>query len=352
MDEFDAGEFDELMRFVRKAVRRLDSWLRQPQHVAGFGGVDAEDLRYYVEEIAYILIGRMPCRCRLGSNCPQQHNLAAQPASGLTPENFIHRAVIGPLGLRTNSIAQGMMFPFLREELGMCIVSVELKQCYNASCQRQYEGNTCVYCGAAFTPDTTKVVGVDWLVLEGVYVPVRRWRCGKKKDTHFYQQRSCREEVVGMFPDARYHVVHGAEHDRCPWQQCPDKNPPHPQRGTELWVRAEFAGAHAQGGHAPPRLLDGIAEGMRRALDRIRSELRDRVLAEFGDNPLSIAEGLFTEQQSLLTKPQLDQVRQAIRRALSEGGIDEETINDWLRAHDVEAEAEEVTQDERQDDNA
>jgi hypothetical protein len=116
-------------------------------------------------------------------------------------------------------------------------------------------------------------------------------------------------------------------------------------------VRAEFAGAHAQGGHAPPRLLDGIAEGMRRALDRIRSELRDRVLAEFGDNPLSIAEGLFTEQQSLLTKPQLDQVRQAIRRALSEGGIDEETINDWLRAHDVEAEAEEVTQDERQYDN-
>jgi SOS response regulatory protein OraA/RecX len=44
-------------------------------------------------------------------------------------------------------------------------------------------------------------------------------------------------------------------------------------------------------------------------------------------------------------------VRQAIRRALSEGGIDEETINDWLRAHDVEAEAEEVTQDERQYDN-
>jgi hypothetical protein len=282
-------------------------------------------------------------------HCPQQHNLAAFPASGLKKlEAFIYRAVIGSRGLLANSIVQGMMFPFLRDEWNMRAVPVEFHQCHNDSCQKQYEGNTCPYCDSAFAPDTTKVVGVDWLVIEGVYVPVRRWRCGEKKTTHFYRQQLCHEEVVGTFPEVAYHVVHGTEHDRCLLQDCPHGNPRHPERGTTLWVRAEFAGAHAQGGHAPPRLLDGIAEGIRRALKSMSEEIRNRVLAEFGSDLMSIAEGLLLERQSILTKQQLEQVRQAIRRALSERGIDEETIDAWLRVHDAEAEASEVTQDGNQ----
>ena len=98
-------ELEDTKEVVYRAVRHLYRWLNQ--YVVGFQ-VDSEDLVAYALYIALELLGVLPVssKRRLAA---RQHNLGEQPQSGLSVRQFIYRAVIGPGGLRANSILKGML---------------------------------------------------------------------------------------------------------------------------------------------------------------------------------------------------------------------------------------------------
>jgi hypothetical protein len=176
-------------------------------------------------------------RCTCGMRqCAAWHDLCQQSASGLGLRLFVRRAVIGAYGLCANSITQGMYYlQVLRPDEQMLVANVELRKC--PACQRAYEGMTCPVeeCHRPFTPDATEVIAQPRLLIQGVYVPVRRWAC---QGSHYYPQARCHEEIVETTPEVRTRLLHGVDgvHDQCPWSDCPHGRPAHPQRGTLLWV--------------------------------------------------------------------------------------------------------------------
>jgi len=280
--------------------------------------------------------------------------------------------------MRAKSFAEGMLFPFLRDEHGLRAGLAEFKRC--PPCGRNYDGDRCPPpCNTLFDPTTTWGVGVDWLFVEGVYLPVRRWRC--PKCGNLFPQDHCREEQSIEINDEGeeeicYHVGHGQKHDYCPLDHTR-----HPKRGTEVWRRAEYVGTDPVPGGVPghllPPLLEGIAEGMRQAIVDLTgwkavlvALLAGREPAPAGqwsqDELLKLAEALFRPGPDTPTSGELlSQLRDlgvpdapttdaAIRRflgdlrrkagisivqSLAEREIDEETINEWLRStHDLAAE--------------
>jgi len=392
----------EVLPTVKEAVRKARRWLERC--VEGLA-VDSDDWWIYPYHIATRLVtGRCDCG---KSHCPSQHCLAAWPASGLDLKTFIYRAVLGPAGLKAKSFPKGMLFPLLQKDYGLCAGLAEFKRC--PTCGRNYDGDHCPKpCYTRFDPTTTRVVGVDWLFIKGVYLPVRRWRCpscdnlfpqkscGEEKKVHYrvkhgqqhdycpschalhpkegafvegidhrvwrcqvcgesYDQSHCRDEEV-----VRYHVVHGQEHDLCPL--CRGQ---HPERGTEVWVRAEYVRGQSRPPEHLPPLLEGVAEGLREAvalLDGWRAVLVT-LLAEREPAPAGqwsqLVENLFDPDADTPTSgellrqlrdlgvpdaPETDAAirmflknlrpvaREAIKQALSKRGIDEETIDEWLRA--------------------
>jgi hypothetical protein len=230
----------ELVPITSQVVERLyAAWLKP--HVEGLT-IERADREAYAYHLALALRGDLPCAC--GHNlCAHQHTLTALSTSGKTLAAFVYRAVIGPAGLKTNSIAQGMLFPYLQQEHGLQVGMAAHKQCDHPTCHRQYEGAICPFCRTPFCPDTTALVGTEWLVVKGErgYLPVQYWRCGSGGYTHFYPQTRCRGGGR-----------HSITHDRCPWHACPVGNPLHGQRSTTLWVRARFLRVHSEA-HVSPQ---------------------------------------------------------------------------------------------------
>jgi hypothetical protein len=189
------------------------------------------------EDAGYLGWLLFSARCSCGmQQCPSWHDLRRQPDSGLGLRLFVRRAVIGAYGLCANSITQGMYYlQVLRADEQMLVANVELRKC--PACRRAYEGMTCpaVQCRRPFTPDTTEVIAQPRLFIQGVYVPVQRWAC---RGSHYYPQAHCHEEIVEAVPAERTRLHHGEDgvHDQCPWSDCPNGRPEHPQRGTRLWV--------------------------------------------------------------------------------------------------------------------
>jgi hypothetical protein len=220
---------------VFAAICYMEAWMLDV--VRGFTGFSREERRTISEDFArYLCHGS--CYCGL-PRCPKQHSMAVQPASGLGLGLFVRRAVIGPTGLQANSIAGGMLYRLvLQPEMGMLVDFVELKRCSEPACQARYELVNCPRCGRAFNPTTIEVIGEPRLFLCGVYVPVWRWRCGPASHPHYYEQRLCRTHTE-EHPVVRSYTVHDAsgQCDHCPWIDCPQGRPRHPQRGTELWIR-------------------------------------------------------------------------------------------------------------------
>lgn len=293
-------------------------------------------------------------------------------------ESFIYRAVIGPAGLVTNSIAQGMLFLFLCEESQLRVGQVAFKQCANSECQRRYEGETCPYCQTPFRSEATPVLGVDWLVVEGErgYLPVSHWACGPRSRKHFYSQNLCREVIEQAFPEVRTGTVHGVKHDACPWQGCPHYSEKHGQRGTTLWIRAQYLGLAGNviigTRRSLPYLMEGITEGVQQAAERVTGWKRS-LLHLLGDNEIAIVESLCVDDESIPSAVELSRalsgepetpspqvirrvldaeirpiVIQAIRHALEQRGIDAETIKDYFSVElDIEIKrGEEVRDDE------
>jgi len=218
----------DLVPLTSRSVERLyTAWL-QP-YIQGLS-IEPADRKAYANHLVLTLTGDLPCACRRRL-CSKQHTLAALPTSGKTLRAFVFRAIIGPVGLKTVSIAQGMLFPYLHQEYGLRVGLVAFKRCPQPACQQCYEGATCPYCQTPFQPDNTAIISVERLVLAGErgYLPVQYWRCGSGVHTHFYPQ------TLGQGGGE-----HASTHDCCPWQGCPQGNPPHGQRSTTLWVRAKF----------------------------------------------------------------------------------------------------------------
>ena len=290
------------------------------------------------------------CDCGLKC-CPARHNLAAQPASQVGVPLFVQQAVIGPLGLAANSVAQGMFYRLiLQPEEGMLVSNVELKRCSDPRCpmpHREYEEDRCPGhgCASAYTPEETEVIAQERLFAQGVYRTVRRWCCG---GSHYYPQRLCRGCLVAPFTEVRYRLMHGpgGRHDHCPWSGCPNGRPRHPQcAGSTLWVRAEVAdfpgpsppsadpgGVVSPSDAASPLRQDAIAAGAqswRETLDATTAATLCSALAAEGsvapearDDPLVIADWVLGGRQQALASAEVERLRQAIRQALRERGLE------------------------------
>jgi hypothetical protein len=258
--------------------------------------------------------------------------------------------VIGPFDLCANSVAQGMFYRLiLLPEEGMLVSNVELKRCTNARCpspHREYEKDHCpgYGCPSAYTPEETEVISQERLFIQGEYRTVRRWRC---RGSHYYYQRLCRGSLVPPFTEVHYQVNHesSGKHDRCPWNDCPNGRPQHPQgTGSTLWVRAELADLPGPGGPSAdpggvvnpsasvePLREDAIAAGAqswRETLDATTAATLCSALAKEGlvapearDDPLVIAGWVLGGQQQVLVAAEVERLRQAIRRALDERGL-------------------------------
>src|SRR5262249_44343291 len=103
-----------------------------------------------------------------------------------------------------------------------------------------YQGYSCTGCGSPFDQTSARAFGRDLLFLETLYVPRLRWRCrihGSEQE-HFYAQGQCVSGPEG--------VQHAGSHDHCPWNACPDGNPPHPQRPSVLWERNPLPAVSAE----------------------------------------------------------------------------------------------------------
>jgi hypothetical protein len=239
----------EAIRLAWGAIRDMTAWMTDV--VRAFPAEQFRPQRQRVDACALgwrLFSGKCECGMR---QCSAWHDLGRQPDSGLGPKLFVRRAVIGAYGLCANSITQGMYFLLvLRPEEQMLVANVELRRC--PTCRRDYEGMTCPaeQCRQPFSPETTAVVAQPRLLIEGVYIPVRRWAC---QGLHYYPQSRCHEEVIENTPEVRTKLHHGEDgvHDQCPWSDCPHGRPTHPQRGTLLWVYKNLPqvpnGRHARG---------------------------------------------------------------------------------------------------------
>jgi hypothetical protein len=348
------SQYGQIRTIVYRAIRYLYSWLSQ--HVHGFQ-VDAEELYACALYITAELLGELPSNQRYQLS-EQQHCLKAQPESGLTMEQFIHRAVIGPAGLLANSISKGMLFPYL-EHHGLRKAMVEFKKCL--VCQTMYEGEVCANpdCHEIFHPQTTEVIGREWLVIEGAYLPVRRWGCKYRAAdnvvrVHYYRQEQCKDIVASVLADFSYRVVHGDKHDACPWQGCPNCGSRHAQRGTTLWARADLVSPAENVISLPLNFFECLTESILRVMEEI-SDSEKALLNQLGENEAAIAETLIAEGEDAarfrrtftgLSRKGIDmllqdirpQVIEALRRILEERGFDEETVINYLRLGQYPAE--------------
>jgi hypothetical protein len=279
-----------------------------------------------------------------------RHNLAAQPGSQVGVALFVQQAVIGPIGLCANSVAQGMFYRLiLLPEQGMLVSNVELKRCTNPRCpspHREYEEERCPGhgCASVYTPEETELIAQERLFVQGVYRTVRRWCCG---GSHYYPQRLCRGRLVAPFTEAHYQLIHGpgGRHDRCPWNGCPNGRPQHPRcTGSTLWVRAELADLPGPGGPSadpggvvnPSAAVEQLrqdavaagAQSWRETLDATTAATLCSALAAEGsvapearDDPLVIASWVLGGQQQVLAAAEVERLRQAIRQALGERGL-------------------------------
>ena len=341
---------EEVFRLAGQAVRRMDRWMRQL--VRGYRGMQRMDRRSCAVLLGrHLLAGN--CDCRLPC-CPARHNLAAQPASQVGVPLFVQQAVIGPLGLAANSVAQGMFYRLiLQPEEGMLVSNVELKRCTNPRCpspHREYEEDRCpgYGCASAYTPEETEVIAQERLFVQGVYRPVRRWCCG---GSHYYPQRLCRGCLVEPFTEVHYRLVHGpgGRHDHCPWSGCPNGRPQHPQTpGSTLWVRAERADRPERGLVAPDPgdVVDPSdaaeqwrqyataagAQFWRDTLDATTANTLQTAFAalaaegsvtpEACDDPLVIADWVLDGRLRGIAAAEVERLRQAIRQALCERGLE------------------------------
>jgi hypothetical protein len=226
-------ERKQVKEIVDWAVKDVHRWLTD--HVAGFA-VATEEMRHdwisYAESITQSLLftERLLCDCSYKA-CSRQHSLASRaPSEPIKP--FVRRAVIGPGGLKANSIIKGMLFPHLKDH-ELKKVKVEFKQC--PTCQTKYEGSVCANpeCREPFDPCTTAVIGREWLIKKGAYAPIRRWgcshqlRCAETIRKHYYEQIRCREKPAWRKDgEPTLRVRHNdEEHDCCPWHSCPNLEP-------------------------------------------------------------------------------------------------------------------------------
>jgi hypothetical protein len=325
-------ELAEVIHHAHGAIREMEEWMLP--RVRGFRGF-GDDRGSHANLVGvYLREGR--CDCGL-YHCADQHNLAAQPASGLSLRAFVRRAVIGPGGLASGSIEQSMLYlHVLRPELNMQVAPVELKRCHNPDCGRIYEELRCFQdsCRTPFSPAETEVIGEDRLLIQGTYLPVRRWGCG---GTHYYRQERCWEEV-SVGPPPTYHVIHdpGGLHDYCLWQGCPHGNPRHAERGrgTTLWVRRELIGTAAPAPPLDPERafeLEALARAAERALQVLCPETRERVRAamqqdpvvapKHRDEPEVILDWLLSNARLVLTRSEMGRLRDELKQALRANGF-------------------------------
>ncbi len=327
--------FTVVTRYARQAVRTLDRWMRE--YVRGYAGLMREEQDSDAVELALRLVqGR--CTCGLPS-CPRRHNLAARPAEiGL--RLFAHQAVIGPVGLTANSIDQGMFYRLiLQPEYGMLVADIEFKRCTNPTCfspYAAYEEDRCPErgCSSVFSPEDTEVIAQRWLIVEGRYVPVRRWCCG---GTHYFAQRLCRGELVPPFDEPHHRLLHGpgGTHDRCPWRFCPSL-PEHPQQrmhpqatGTTLWVRRELVSTGTpNGAQTSLRQLAyraAVQQWLVNLDSRMRTQLQELAVGLdvdlAGADAVDLVEWLRAHGAALLSPQQMDDLGEAIRRALEESAV-------------------------------
>jgi hypothetical protein len=331
---------------VEYAVWKMDQWMRTV--VRGYKGMGRSERRSCAVLLHLHLVqGNCPCGLE---RCRTRHNLAAQPASGVGVDLFVEQAVIGPVGLCANSVAQGMFYwLLLRPEYRMLVGNVEFKRCVHPRCPnpyREYEAERCPGhgCDSVHDPAETEAIALERLFIQGVYRSVRRWCCG---GSHTYRQRHCGGKLVPPFTEVHYQLFHGRDelHDRCPWRHCPNGRPRHPQTpGSTLWVRAELADRAGPSSASPDPAdvadpsdplgtlrLDAIAAGTRQWLDTLdtatASGLRDALAAdptiapEARDDPLVIANWLFDGRQTVVPAVEMARLRAAIERALRERGL-------------------------------
>jgi len=332
---------------VEYAVWKMDQWMRHV--VCGYKGMRRPDRRSCAVLLGrHLIAGNCPCGLE---RCPSRHNLAAQPASGVGVPLFVEQAVIGPVGLCANSVAQGMFYwLILRPEQQMLVSNVEFKRCVNLRCPnpyREYEEERCpgYGCGSVYTTEDTEVIAQERLFIQGVYRSVRRWCCG---GTHYYRQRHCWGRLVPPFTEPHYQLFHGPNglHDHCPWRDCPNGRPRHPQPpGSTLWVRAELADRAGPSSASPDPAdiadpadplsmlrLDAFAEGTRRWLHTLdaatASKLRDAIAAdstiapESRDDPLVIADWVLGGRQTVVPAAEIARLRAAVQQAQQERGLE------------------------------
>jgi len=335
-----------LCGLVYLAMRRMDDWMGEV--VRGHQRFDLEELRSCAVLLSHCLVGGS-CPCGLPSCC-RRHNIAARDPAEIGLPLFVDQAVIGPTGLQANSVAQGMFYRLiLRVECCMLVDRVELNRCAQTRCSvGLYETARCPGggCPSVYTPEETEVVDQDRLFIQGVYLPVRRWKC---KTNHYFRQRLCRDSMGIVHEDdpeepgevVRYRVVHdpSGKHDYCPWCHCPHTNPRHPQRGTTLWVRQELAGSRPENLWNPPDAnepllrLAAFTEGVRdwwRALDEATQNGLKAAFSrehssssEPSDDPLMIADWLLTGQPGEVIAAQVQTLREALARSFQALGLDQ-----------------------------
>jgi hypothetical protein len=325
----------------------MDRWMRQV--VRGYRGMDHQDRRSCAVLVGLHLL-EGSCDCSLQC-CPHRHNLAAQPTSGVGVPLFVGQAVIGPVGLCANSVAQGMFYQLiLSREEKMLVSNVEFKRCTNQGCPnpyREYEEDCCpgYGCTSVYTREETEVIAQERLFIRGVYRPARRWCCHGE---HYYRQFHCRGRLTPPFTEVHHQLIHGSNgiHDHCPWRGCPYSRPRHSQSaGSTLWVRSELAGRDGENGDEPDPgdavdpagpagdlRLDAIATGTRRWLDALDAAtahaLREALAAdesaapESRDDPLVIADWVVGGRRSAIAATERERLRQAIQQALRERGLD------------------------------
>lgn len=274
----------QVLPLVKKAVNKLRRWL--VNSIEEFPQIEADDWWSYARLITIMLVERQ-CNCGR-ANCAREHSLTQWDPAERTLESFIYRAVIGPAGLRPNSIAQGMLYPLLREDHGLLVVKVGFKQCAHDA--KLYEGARCLACNRPFDPATALVKALDWLVIQGVYVEdVHWWACGKGRKAHYHAQNHCRQILVSnpdKYPEPSYLLQHGdAQHDCCPLASCPRRGQEHGQRGTTLWQRKAFAKGESAFLPSRPAFVLSVIEGVREAVASLQGWRRAWVLFLAREDP-------------------------------------------------------------------
>jgi hypothetical protein len=315
----------------------MEAWMRD--QVRGFPGCTRDEHRSFANELG-LRIHDGTCNCG-GVTClrPERHGRAGFAEAGVGRPLFVEQAVIGPAKFKANSLAEGMFYRLiLRVDYGMLVAKVEFNRCTNPRCprpQRLYEEGRCPGdgCDSVYTQDGTEVIAQERLIVQGVYLPVLRWRCFHGPDEgHYYRQNLCYSEVVGNDPDVRYRVVHRQPpaHDQCPWCSCPYGNRQHSQRGTILWVREKLAPG-SKTDQDTALLLDAYEEATRLWLRGLDEPTRDKLRAAIAtdpavspdarEDPLAIVEWVLHQGQAVLGRAKVNQLKDCIGQELEIRGL-------------------------------